>query len=132
MLLLALVIALNSCDVDQIIPPQEALLPIESVTMPAENSYVIDDVSVILVKYRRPTSCYMFNGFKYTTNGNTAMVSIRSMVLNQDNCVSDDETLYEVPLEFTPTQAGEYIFKFWIGNDESGTPEYLEHIAVVE
>ena len=106
------------------------LMPVESVTMPA--TYTVGNISKIMIKYRRPTQCHIFNGFYYDINENVRTVAIQAVKLNQSNCPDDSENIYEVPLDFKPTTAGEYTFKFWTGVDANGVDQYLVYDVVVQ
>ncbi|HEU0136842.1 MAG TPA: hypothetical protein VFQ50_06090 [Flavobacterium sp.] len=130
MFLFLLAFAVNSCSISEEPKMQEALLPVESVVMPA--TYIANDVSTIMVSYRRPTDCHIFNGFHYNVENQTSTIGIRAVIFNQDNCTDDSASVYEAPLEFKPTEAGEYRFKFWTGNDAQGQPLFIEHTVEVQ
>lgn len=123
--LFMLVFAFNSCALDEEPKSEYALLPVESVVMPEE--FVVNQVSVITVKYRRPTNCHIFNSFYYEVNQNIRTVAIETIKLNQDNCQDDSESLFEVPLSYKPTVDGPYTFKFWTGTDANGADVYLTY-----
>lgn len=102
------------------------LLAIESVVMP--ESYKVDSTSQIAVRYRRPTTCHIFNGFYYDVNDFKRTVAIESLKLNQDNCTDATDVLAEVPLDFMPQKAGTYTFKFFTGtNATSGEDEFISY-----
>ncbi|MBF6607829.1 MAG: hypothetical protein ITG00_03725 [Flavobacterium sp.] len=130
MFLLLLAFAVNACSVDDGVTSVEVLLPVEDVEMPTQ--YTVDHLSTFMVKYRRPTDCHIFNGFYTETEGNISTIGIKAVKFNQDNCLDDDESLYEIPLQWTPTEPGEYMFKFWTGNTVAGEPIFIEHEIVVE
>ncbi|MET0760301.1 MAG: hypothetical protein ABWZ56_07765, partial [Flavobacterium sp.] len=118
-----LVFAVSSCSVDGVPQSEVVALPIESVIMP--NTFAVDSISKIILKYRRPTDCHVFNGFYYDINENIRTVAINAVKLNQDNCQDDSQNLFEVPLNFKPTVEGNCIFKFWTGTDTNGVDQYL-------
>ena len=130
MFLFVLAFAVNSCSLDDEPRSEEAMLPVLSVEMP--DTYVADNISTIMVSYKRPTDCHIFNGFLYNVDGNITTIGIKTVVFNQDNCTDDSANTYEVPMNFTPTEAGEYTFKFWTGNDAQGLPLFIEHTIVVQ
>lgn len=125
-----LAIAAVGCSTDDGQNTQEFMLPVVDATVP-ETLTLGQNVS-ILVKYRKPTNCHVFNGFYIDSDGYTQTVSVRSLMLDQENCADDSATLYEAPLNFVPGAAGTYHFKFWIGNDADGLPNFLEFESVVE
>ena len=129
-LLLLIAIAISSCSVSDSGDWDFVLLPVETVTMP--DTYTVGNISHILVKYKRPTQCHIFNGFYYDINENVRTVAIQTVKLNQSNCPDDSESIYEVPLEFKPTTAGDYTFKFWTGVNDSGVDQYVEYDVVVQ
>lgn len=120
-----LVLTVTSCSVDGVEPQEVAILPVNNVVMPTK--FKVDSVSVITVMYRRPTDCYIFNGIYYTVDGNIRTVTVNAILLNQLNCQNDSETLFEVPMNFRPTNAGPHIFKFWIGDNPNGVEQYLSY-----
>lgn len=130
MFLFVLAFSVISCSLDEEPRLEEALLPILSVEMPS--TYIADNMATIMVSYKRPTDCHIFNGFHYSIDGNTSTIGIRAVVFNQDNCADDSGNVYEVPMQFTPTEAGAYTFKFWTGNDEQGLPMFIEHTVEVQ
>ena len=129
-LLLLIAITICSCSVNDSSDRDFVLMPVESVTMPA--TYTVGNISKIMIKYRRPTQCHIFNGFYYDINENVRTVAIQAVKLNQSNCPDDSENIYEVPLDFKPTTAGEYTFKFWTGVDGNGVDQYLVYDVVVQ
>ncbi len=130
MFLFLLAFAVNSCSTDDGKSSQEFLLPIESVVMPS--SYSLNDEAMMMVSYRRPTDCHIFNGFYINTEGEISTIGIRALKFDQANCMNDDQSLYEIPLKWTPTEAGHYTFKFWTGDDSDGVPQYIEEVITIE
>jgi len=129
-LLLLIAITISSCSTGDNPDRSFFLLPVESVTMPA--SYTVGNISQIMVKYRRPTQCHIFDGFYYKAEGNVRTVGIQVVKLNQTSCPSDTESLYEVPLDFKPLAAGDYTFKFWTGTDDNGVDQYIVYDVEVQ
>lgn len=125
-----LAITVTACVPDDTPKSEEFVLMVEDAMVPA--TMVSGQMATIQVKYRRPTDCHIFNGFYITPDGFTQTISVRSLKFNESNCIEDSETLYEVPLNFMPGQAGTYHFKFWKGQDANGSPIFLELESVVE
>lgn len=128
--LILVAFAVNSCSMNDEPDREFVLLPIEEVIMP--DSYTAGNISAMLIKYRRPSQCHIFDGFYYDINETTRTVSIRAVKLNQNNCPDDVANLYEVPLEFKPMVAGNYTFKFWLGTNADGIDEYSVYEIVVQ
>ncbi len=115
----------SSCSFNQDSNGQYVLLPIESVEM--SNVYYVGSTSEIKIKFRRPTDCHMFNKIHYSSEQQSRIIAIEVVKLNQNNCLPDNESIYEVPLYFKPTTSGIYTFKFWLGVDENNVNQYLIH-----
>jgi hypothetical protein len=94
------------------------------------DTFELNSVNTIMVKYKRPTECHIFNGFFYEMEGSTRTVAVQFAKLDQSSCLTD-ETVYEVPLDFLPTTAGTYLFKFWTGTSDEGVDTYIEAEAIV-
>ncbi|MES2544474.1 MAG: hypothetical protein V4548_06290 [Bacteroidota bacterium] len=124
-LLFIIVITVASCNIYDEPNNKFELLPVESVVMP--DSYKVDSTSQITVKYRRPSTCHIFNGFYYDINEFTRTVAVESIKLDQNNC-TDANILSEIPLDFHPQKEGIYTFKFFTGtNATSGEDEFLNY-----
>lgn len=105
------------------------LLPVAKAEMPA--TFAKDSTSEIPVKFLRPTTCHIFDGFYYQKESNQRIVAIYSEQIEQSNCVTPLDTSIQV-LNFKPRDTGMYHFKFWKGKDNTGTNvfyEYDVHVA---
>lgn len=116
---------LNSCSIGESENSEFVVLPIDSVEMPT--SYSLESASIIKLRYKRPTSCHIFNRILYSADQNTRIVAIEAAKLNQSNCTPDNESVFEIPLYFRPTAPGIYTFKFWAGKDSNNVDQYLIH-----
>jgi hypothetical protein len=125
-----LAVTVVSCSVSDEPDSREFMLPVESASVP--ETLIAGQVNTILVRYRRPTDCHIFNGFYIDSNGYGQTISVRSLKFTEAGCMDDSAVLYEAPLNFTPNVEGTYYFKFWTGNDTDGSPVYLEFESVVE
>ena len=126
-LLVMLGVSLTSCVSDNE-GTQFYLSTVEDVTM--ASAYKVDSTSQIMIKYKRPTDCYLFNGFLYEDSEMTRNVAVKFAKLDQNNCQLD-ETVYEIPLNFRPTAPGTYHFRFWNNRLPDGTDTFIEADAVV-
>lgn len=115
----------NSCSVGSSETSENVLLPIQSVVLP--NAMTVDVISQIVVKYTRPTDCYIFNGYSLNSDGFTNFVAVKAVKLSQSNCLPDNENLFEVTLLYKPTVSGVYTFKFWTGKDTNGNDTFLSY-----
>jgi hypothetical protein len=127
---LAFGILITSCNTGDDVTYAVDLLPVNSVEMPT--LYAKDSITEIPVKYIRPTSCHFFDSFYYDKSEFTRTVAIYSVIVNQDGCQTDNQTLVEVPLRFKPAELGTYHFRFWTGEDAQGVNQYIEHDVVVD
>lgn len=128
--LFVLAFALNSCSVGDDDPVKgTALLAIDSVEI--ENTYPLNQSSIITVNYRRPTDCFIFDGFYIQTEGFLNTIAVQAVQMDRNDCMDDGGIVFSVPLEFKPTVAGEYTFRFYMGSPEN-VPTYEEHIVLVE
>lgn len=124
--LLSLFFVLSSCNLDDEPRNENVLLPVEDVVMPTE--FHLNEVAQIVVKYRRPTTCHLYNGLYYLAEGYTRTVAVNFVKLNENNCLdASDEGPFEVSLNFKPTELETYHFKFWLGVNDNGQDEFLEY-----
>lgn len=105
-------------------------LAIESVELP--DVLVLGQTHEIKVKYKRPTSCHLFNAFYYEKNLNIRTIAVNSIVTQRNDCVTLDNAIEEASINFYVTNNGSYIFKFWQGKDENGEDLFLEIEVPVE
>jgi hypothetical protein len=129
LLILALAFIFVQCDTNDNDYPNYhlELLPIESAVFPAE--FIKDQVYEIPIKYVRPTTCYLFEGFYYDKNLNTRTIAIQTSVLEQNNCTTPLQNPIEEILKFKATTETSYVFKLWKGKDASGA-NIFEEITV--
>lgn len=119
--MLALVAILASCSADE---PQKyslEVLPVESFILP--DTLFLGETQTFKIKYKRPSNCHYFEGFYYKKNLNQRTIGITTSVL-QENCQPLMGTPVEVELKFFTTNTGNYIFKFFKGEDAAGNNVY--------
>ncbi|MCW1146873.1 hypothetical protein [Flavobacterium lacisediminis] len=130
-LILSILFVFNSCSLDDEPKSEYVLLPVESVEMPA-TGFNINEVNYIKVRYRRPTTCHLYDDFYIEKDGYTRTVAIRAIKLNENNCEdATEEGPYEVELAFKPTEVETYTFKFWTGTNGQGVDEYITEDVVI-
>jgi hypothetical protein len=100
------------------------LLPVEGATFP--DKFVKNEVYEIPITYKRPTTCYVYDGFYYDKNANIRTIAIQVAVLEQGNCVTALQNPVQEILKFKPTTETSYIFKLWKGKDAAGADTYQE------
>ncbi|RZJ72016.1 hypothetical protein [Flavobacterium sp.] len=125
-----LAITVASCSISDEPKSQAYMVQVEDATVP--ETMILGQMATIQVKYRRPTDCHIFNGFYTESDNFTQTISVRCIKFNESNCIDDSSVVYDVPLNFMPTVAGTYHFKFWTGEDSNGLPTFLEIDSVVE
>lgn len=131
LLIFSFLVAFNSCNIDDDPGSEYVLLPIESIEMPA-SGFNINEVNYIKLRYRRPTTCHLYDNFYVEKDSYTRTVAIRALKLNDNNCENAlDEGPFEVELPFKPTEFETYTFKFWIGTNSQGVDEYITEEIVL-
>ena len=83
-------------------------------------SFTLGQTYEIKLKYQRPTSCHFYQGLYYDKNLNTRTIAIQTAVKNNQACTQDIPPIAEVSFNFTATNIGTYIFKFYKGKDTKG------------
>lgn len=126
--LLGLSLLLFSCSMEEERFYSE-LKPVFEIDMPT--AFAKDSVTEIPIRYKKQSTCHLFDGFYYDRDGMTRTVAIHTIKLNQDNCQTDLNTNVQVNLEFKPKALGTYRFKFWKGENAQGVDEFIEFDAVV-
>lgn len=124
-LVLILGFLVNSCSTSTYEPSyQFYLLPIYQVVMP--ESFTMNNVSNIVISYKRPTTCHIFSDFNYESDGFTRTIAIESAKVLLENCQTDTQTIVEVNFPFKPIEPGTYHFKFWTGVNSQGADQFIE------
>ncbi|MEO6347036.1 MAG: hypothetical protein ABIO60_03915 [Aquaticitalea sp.] len=124
-LLCVLVLLFASCSVnnDNSNDFYYEIVPIDSVVIPEE--FTLGETYEIHVKYLRPSGCYIFNDFYYTSELNQRTVAVINAVYPNQNCATSDNELVDVSFNFMVNNNGTYVFKFWQGEDENGNDMYF-------
>lgn len=132
-LLCVLALSFASCSVerDDSADFYYEILPIESVDLPDE--FTLGETYEIHLKYLRPSTCYAFNDFYYTSELNQRTVAIINTVYPNAVCEPLDNQLEDVTFNFKVTNSGTYVFRFYQGEDENGNDTYfIVEVPVVE
>lgn len=112
-----------SCSDDDSSNYHYELLPVEDAIVPEE--FIHGQFYEIIVKYIRPSDCYVYNDVLYEYDYDARNVAVISTVVDDKNCeVVDREE--ELTIRVQALQTSPYIFRFWQGDDENGDPIYLE------
>ncbi|MFN7045683.1 MAG: hypothetical protein ACK4M1_10855 [Flavobacterium sp.] len=124
-LILSVLFVLSSCNLDDEPKSEYVLMPVESVEMPA-SGFNINEVNYIKIRYRRPTTCHLFDNFYVDKDGYTSTIAIRAVKLNENNCEdASEEGPYEIEFAFKPTTLETYTLKFWTGTNDQGENQYI-------
>lgn len=118
-----------SCSVGDDTQNSFSLLPIYQFDVPT--TFKVDSVSVFNVRYKRVNDCQIYNGLYFDQSDNTTKIAVKVVELQEANCNPDNETTYEVPLNFKPSQSGTYILKFWNGKDPNGVDQFSNTEIIV-
>ncbi|TAF11775.1 MAG: hypothetical protein EAZ75_02125 [Flavobacteriia bacterium] len=123
-LILSLLFVLSSCEVDQ-----ESIsivtLPVESVVIPTE--FELGGTYPIIMRYYRPSSCHAPYGIYYEKDLNIRTCAVNNILREGGSCNQLNEYLVEETFNFTVTNTGNYVFKFWTGVDSEGNNTFLEY-----
>ncbi|MDW5289049.1 hypothetical protein [Formosa sp. PL04] len=147
LLLFVAALTLASCDNDDDnLSYTDQFLPTASAIVPAEIKF--DTKTLITITYEEPSSCYTYDSLSFlkstevidNENGEPILTQIRTISVinrvNQDNECADYESenypkLTTAEFNFSETESGPYLFKFWAGFDENGKDTYLEYETIV-
>jgi hypothetical protein len=98
------------------------MLPVLSAEFPSEfKKNVTYDIPI---KFVRPSTCHLFNGFYYYTDSNVRTIAVQSSVIEQDNCVPASTIPLIQILKFKPISDTSYEFRLWKGKGASGLDVY--------
>ena len=118
-LFVILITSLLSCSVDNDNTTYTySVLPVESYVVPA--SFTLGETYSIKLKYQKPTACHIYQGIYYEKNLNTRTIAIQTALQNNQVCTQEVPPISEVSFNFTVTNTGSYIFKFYKGKDTAG------------
>lgn len=111
------------------------VLPVEAFEIP--ESFVQGSTHPVKLFYKRPTTCYGYDGIYYDRYENIRTIGVQVFVLEQSNCTPIDEEapLSEASFNFHVTQPSgtNYIFKFYKGKNTEGNNVFEEvEIPVIE
>lgn len=132
-LLCVLALSFTSCSIDRDDSSDfyYEILPIESVDIPDE--FTLGETYAIHLKYLRPSTCYAFNDFYYTSEANQRTVAIINTVYPNAACETLDNEMVDVSFNFIVNNTGTYVFRFWQGEDANGNDTYyIVEVPVVE
>lgn len=123
-LLLGILFLINSCSPDET-SYSIRVLPVESVVIPTE--FELGETYPITMRYYRPTNCHSPYGIYYEKDLNVRVCAVRNLVEDRGNCAPIVTDLVEETFNFHVTNTGNYIFRFWTGEDSDGNYTYLEY-----
>lgn len=124
LLLLSLFIVLSSCEIEKE-SVSIVTLPVESVEIP--NEFELGQTYPITMRYYRPTNCHAPYGIYYEKDLNVRVCAVNNIVTDGGNCNNLNNILVEETFNFTVTSTGNYIFRFWTGEDSEGNNTFLEY-----
>lgn len=107
------------------------ILPIDSVDIP--DKFTLGQTYPIKVSYFQPSTCHAFKEFYHLVENNERTIAVINYEFDNGNCQTLTDELVDATINFTATNKGLYIFKFWQGKDASGEDQYLiEEVPVIE
>lgn len=124
-LFLIVITSFLSCSLDDDSPTYTyEVLPVDSYVVPA--SFTLGQTYEIKLKYQKPTACHIYQGIYYEKNLNTRTIAIQTAVQNDQVCTTEIPPISEVSFNFTVSNTGSYIFKFYKGKDTAGKDIFEE------
>jgi hypothetical protein len=106
------------------------ILPIDEYTTP--DSFTFGQRDTIKLKYSLPNGCYYFNDIYYEYQDTARVVAIRSIKDKDLDAVCTEAIIqYDYDLIVTATQAEDYLFKFYKGEDANGDSIFEEVVVPV-
>ena len=123
-LLLSLLFIFSSCESDDE-SYSVVVLPIASVEIP--NAFELGETYPITMRYYKPSNCHANYGIYYKKDLNTRICAVKNLMENRNNCDPIQNVLVEETFNFYVTNTGNYIFKFWTGEDTNGNDTFLEY-----
>lgn len=124
-LFLIVITSFLSCSLDDESPTYTyEVLPVDSYVVPA--SFTLGQTYEIKLKYQKPTACHIYQGIYYEKNLNTRTIAIQTAVQNDQVCTTEIPPISEVSFNFTVSNTGSYIFKFYKGEDANGEDIFEE------
>ncbi|MGX7667798.1 hypothetical protein [Flavobacterium pedocola] len=127
-LLLLMISLFISCQKEETEEVTYELLPVTEVNMP--NTFRVNQMSNIQVKFVRPTDCHSFNKFYSQKNNGLSKVAVESIIVNSSgkSCPTlNGNGTTTSNFKFTPEEAGEYTLQFWKGKNNSGEDTFLTY-----
>lgn len=123
-LLLSFIFLFNSCEPDGY-NYRIDVLPVESVVIPTE--FTLGETYQITLRYYRPTNCHSAYGIYYEKDLNIRTCAVKNLVEERGNCGTLENVLVEETFNFKVTNTGNYIFKFWTGEDADGNNTFMTY-----
>lgn len=118
-------ILLTGCDVgDDGMSYHFVTLQIVDVDVP--EAFELNETYEIGVTYLRPNGCTTFEGFDVTSEGTTVRrVVAVGAEFPEENCSAPGGEA-QTSFRFTCLYYDTYLFRFYTGNNEAGSPEFIE------
>lgn len=91
----------------------------------------VGKTSKLSVTYKTTGTCQSFHQFQVVKNINN-VIELGVIGKQRGGADCKDRDIEEAQeYTFTPTKAGEYIFKFWAGKNTDGGDKYIEHKVII-
>jgi len=133
-LLLLAIITISSCSLEENDEPRfyYEVLPVESFIVP--QSVTLGQNYEIIMTYKKPSNCHVYEGCYYKTEGYTTTVGIQTYVLDNPDCQELEnqepiETSFTFKVEGAQNATQPYIFKFYKGKDTYGN-DIFEEVSI--
>lgn len=84
-----------------------------------------NEITEIKTYYTRVNSCERFFDYEYYAFDYNRQVRLITGIAEEEGCEEISEADYAI-IKFRPRYSGPYVFKFWNGYNEDGSPKYIE------
>lgn len=104
-------------------------VPLQITAVDVPESFQLNETYEIGVTYLRPNGCTGFQGFDVISQDSADYVIRRVVAIGAEfqdaSCPEVNEEL-QASFQFICLYSKPYLFRFYTGDDEAGTPQYLE------
>lgn len=125
-LLLFVSALVTSCDLSDDDRPNfhYEILAVEDFEIPDTFDYL--GTYQIKLYYKLPSNCHSLGGIYFDRYNNERTVGIQSIVVNNENCLANQDEILETSFNFEVISNQTYLFKFYKGKDTNGNNIFEE------
>lgn len=127
------ILLFNSCSIGEE-PPNFIFVPLRVESAEFPPSFRLGETYDIPVTFTLPDGCHFFEGFDISAEETylRTVVAVGSRIENTQTACTQALVQRTVSFQFTVYYTESYTFRFWVGEDSGGSPNYLEYEVFVE